>query len=76
MNLKRLVAEAKRPDPADELSMLRAALLAIDQDLRWYFMCSGAINRDEMVSTIGNVKTRVDSVRAIIYGPDGDDDVL
>ena len=68
--LERAVAVAKQPDPADEAEMLKEALRSINEDLSWFFSCSGAVSRHDMVDMIRCAQKRVDSVRNIVWPPD------
>ena len=59
--------------PSPEEQQLREALIGIEDDVRWYFTCGGAISRDDLVAIMRDVQRRIDGVRHILWPPSPED---
>lgn len=64
---KRAVAIAKQPPPENAENAMREALRRIDEDLRWFFECAGAVSREDMAGMIRDAQKRIDSVRGDVW---------
>lgn len=57
----------------DDETRLRNALVAINQEISWWFSCAGQVSRDDVVSMFRGVKAQIEGVRDLVWPDESDE---